>query len=145
MGTTQFPDRSGSKRAATSLPVRAVVTGNPVTFLGFPTVSTTSASLQTVITIPAGAGRISFVAIHNGSGVTLTNTRLKITIDGIVAYDETGSLANLKAKVAIGAAFSDTPGTTTSLDDEPFYKSLLIEHNSDGTNQGNCDYGVTPA
>lgn len=130
----------GDGRPPTSIPATAPISsqqGAMDILLGALTSSTTSASTQTPLDITASSGVLEYVGIS--CTTALTASLLKITIDGLVVYNETGALGTTSVKNAIGGGSGNSPDTATaSLVKMPFNISAKIEFASDGTNTAKC-------
>lgn len=135
----------GGRLAPSSLPVRAVVDASTtaVSAFGLSTDQKNTVGDTAPVDI-TGSGTIQFIGLHNGSGSTVTASHLKITIDGVEVYDETGSIANIKSKIAVGWIYGTASFTSGGFQEVPYFQSLKIEYASDATNLLNLDWMFTP-
>lgn len=110
------------------------------TVIGANNTSTTSASTQTALDITSGRGSVEYVGIQ--APVAVTSSLLKITIDGVVVYNNTAATSGVnQGRHAIGSVFGNTTdGYSASFGNIAFNKSIKIEFASDGSGTVNCSY-----
>lgn len=133
------------------IPDRSIVTTLGSTLAGSFDTTTTSASLGTVLTIGAATRQSGVLELCGitATGGEVTDAQLKITLDGVVIYDETATLSVGDIRNAAGSI-----GTTFGSSDKaagvtrvhlPWEKSILIETKSDGVDTVHCffDYHLT--
>lgn len=100
----------------------------------------TAGTLKTILSV-TGRGALTYLDV-GVKDTTSRTSRLRVTIDGTVVYDETNSAAALaKIVVALGA-MTDALGTQ-GLEGTPllFDSSLLIEYASSLTETGKASIG----
>ena len=131
----------GGDKPATSIPVMAsYLSGGfrPDAILGSESASTTSASTQTPVDL-TGSGVIEYVGLS--CATALTASLLKITIDGVIVFNETGALTTNHILPCIGSSMgASATAVGGSLAKIPYKSSLKIEFASDGTQTATCYY-----
>lgn len=90
----------------------------------------TANTLKTVLNI-TGAGVLKFAGVQTGDTTSRT-LRIKITIDGTVAFDATSAAATASNAMQIGVGSLTirdpaTPNYLPALEREPFNSSCLVE------------------
>lgn len=123
----------------TSIPVGAqldVGTGSSVAArVGGLSASKTTVGLTTVISL-AVPGVLEYAGLS--ASTALTASEFKITINGTVVYDRTGTISLNGGFTPVGV-FTAQAGNGVSLAIQPF-NTLLIEYASDGTNTAFATY-----
>lgn len=89
-----------------------------------------ASTLYTVVSV-SGAGALGFFSIRSKS-TTSQAQRVKITLDGVVIYDQTGgaSVTNLAGFIILGSVASDGATYRAITHKLSFTSSLLIEVSS---------------
>ena len=133
----------GGSQPPTSLvggTVDSTLDANAGSVIGAINVSTTSASTQTALDITSSSGVVEYVGIQ--VPVVPTALLLKITIDGVIVYNDTTPTIGINdGRNAIGSVYFDsTNAAGVSLANIPFRQSLKIEYAADGTQTVNCSY-----
>lgn len=90
----------------------------------------TAGALKTLLNI-SGAGVLKFIGVQ-ALDATSRTLRLKITIDGTVAFDSTSAACTTSygTKIGVGGVTVHTPATPSfvpALDREPFNSSCIVE------------------
>ena len=101
-------------------------------------------TLRTLLTVQ-GSGILKLVALQD-SVASLSQCRLRLTIDNIVVYDYTNSSSNKKLFVPIGSTVRTTNEATTAvtnwvMDAVPYTSGFVIEASTDTALASSAFYG----
>lgn len=118
----------GTNKAPSSLGTRKLLSASGLSTLpiGVRTTPTLNTSTYTTVLSITGSGAINTLCWLNNYGAT-HSMDVKVTIDGVLLINDTLSVTNTAAGIAIG---TDTYGSTSKVVPEPdiyFKNSLLIE------------------
>ena len=132
---------TGGLKPPSSIPANPTVLqigANLQGLTGGTTATTTSASLGDAINISGASGVLQFACVLTAAGITVSPSEFKVTIDGVVVYDETGSIGALQSKMAVGTAYDGTGEMGVVLDTMIFNNSCRVEFASDGVDTLSC-------
>jgi hypothetical protein len=134
-----------SSGGVSSTNVNASTTTNALEITAGSAYSSTPGTLQTVLSV-TGRGRVNLLTAY-AKDATVRTIRLRITIDGAVAFDATTNSIGVgnTGLVAIGWLTVSGSGTTTGLAFQPvdYQESILIEAASSVSNDAAANIGFT--